>query len=229
MKYSIIVPVYNRPDEVDELLQSLCEQSLKDFEVIIVEDGSQKDCKEVVGRYTDRLDVKYFMKPNSGPGQSRNYGAERAKGDYLLVLDSDVVLPTGYLQAVDDELQRQPADAFGGPDAAHPSFTDVQKAISYSMTSFFTTGGIRGGKKKLDKFYPRSFNMGIRRDVYLQLGGFSKMRFGEDIDFSYRIVEAGSPVHGCGTSAAPTSASSSARYIIVVLRASTSRSGIPAR
>ena len=191
MKYSIIVPVYNRPDEVDELLQSLCEQSLKDFEVVIVEDGSQKDCKEVAGRYTDRLDVKYFMKPNSGPGQSRNYGAERAKGDYLLVLDSDVVLPTGYLQAVDDELRRQPADAFGGPDAAHPSFTDVQKAISYSMTSFFTTGGIRGGKKKLDKFYPRSFNMGIRRDVYLQLGGFSKMRFGEDIDFSYRIVEAG--------------------------------------
>ena len=191
MKYSIIVPVYNRPDEVDELLQSLCEQSLKDFEVVIVEDGSQKDCKEVVGRYTDKLDVKYFMKPNSGPGQSRNYGAERAQGDYLLVLDSDVVLPTGYLQAVDDELRRQPADAFGGPDAAHPSFTDVQKAISYSMTSFFTTGGIRGGKKKLDKFYPRSFNMGIRRDVYLQLGGFSKMRFGEDIDFSYRIVEAG--------------------------------------
>ena len=191
MKYSIIVPVYNRPDEVDELLQSLCEQSLKDFEVVIVEDGSQKDCKEAVGRYTDRLDVKYFMKPNSGPGQSRNYGAERAQGDYLLVLDSDVVLPTGYLQAVDDELRRQPADAFGGPDAAHPSFTDVQKAISYSMTSFFTTGGIRGGKKKLDKFYPRSFNMGIRRDVYLQLGGFSKMRFGEDIDFSYRIVEAG--------------------------------------
>ena len=145
----------------------------------------------MVERYTDRLDVKYFMKPNSGPGQSRNYGAERAKGDYLLVLDSDVVLPTGYLKAVDDELHRQPADAFGGPDAAHPSFTDVQKAISYSMTSFFTTGGIRGGKKKLDKFYPRSFNMGIRREVYLQLGGFSKMRFGEDIDFSYRIVEAG--------------------------------------
>ena len=191
MKYSIIVPVYNRPDEVDELLQSLCEQTLADFEVIIVEDGSQKDCKSVVERYTDRLDVKYFMKPNSGPGQSRNYGAERAKGDYLLVLDSDVVLPTGYLKAVDDELHRQPADAFGGPDAAHPSFTDVQKAISYSMTSFFTTGGIRGGKKKLDKFYPRSFNMGIRREVYLQLGGFSKMRFGEDIDFSYRIVEAG--------------------------------------
>ena len=125
------------------------------------------------------------------PGQSRNYGAERAQGEWLIVLDSDVVLPENYLQAVEDGLQEKPADAWGGPDASHPSFTPVQKAISYSMTSFFTTGGIRGGKAKLDKFYPRSFNMGILRDVYLKLGGFSKMRFGEDIDFSYRIVEAG--------------------------------------
>ena len=191
MKYSIIVPVFNRPDEVDELLQSLVGQTLKDFEVVIVEDGSQKPCKDVCDKYTDRLDVKYFMKNNSGPGQSRNYGAERAKGEYLIVLDSDVVLPEGYLKAVDDELRREPADAFGGPDCAHDSFTETQKAISYSMTSFFTTGGIRGGKKKLDKFYPRSFNMGIRRDVYMRLGGFSKMRFGEDIDFSIRIFKAG--------------------------------------
>ena len=191
MKYSIIVPVFNRPDEVDELLQSLVCQTLKDFEVVIVEDGSQKPCKDVCDKYTDRLDVKYFMKNNSGPGQSRNYGAERAKGEYLIVLDSDVVLPEGYLKAVDDELRREPADAFGGPDCAHDSFTETQKAISYSMTSFFTTGGIRGGKKKLDKFYPRSFNMGIRRDVYMRLGGFSKMRFGEDIDFSIRIFKAG--------------------------------------
>lgn len=191
MKYSIIVPVFNRPDEVDELLQSLVGQTLKDFEVVIVEDGSQKPCKDVCDKYSDRLDVKYFMKNNSGPGQSRNYGAERAKGEYLIVLDSDVVLPEGYLKAVDDELRREPADAFGGPDCAHDSFTETQKAISYSMTSFFTTGGIRGGKKKLDKFYPRSFNMGIRRDVYMRLGGFSKMRFGEDIDFSIRIFKAG--------------------------------------
>ena len=191
MKYSIIVPVFNRPDEVDELLQSLVCQTLKDFEVVIVEDGSQKPCKDVCDKYTDRLDVKYFMKNNSGPGQSRNYGAERAKGEYLIVLDSDVVLPEGYLKAVDDELRCEPADAFGGPDCAHDSFTETQKAISYSMTSFFTTGGIRGGKKKLDKFYPRSFNMGIRRDVYMRLGGFSKMRFGEDIDFSIRIFKAG--------------------------------------
>lgn len=176
---------------MDELLESLSNQTLKDFEVIIVEDGSTKTCKDVCDKYADILALHYYAKENSGPGQSRNYGAERASGDYLLILDSDVVLHEGYIQAVEDSLKETPTEAFGGPDAAHPSFTPVQKAISYSMTSFFTTGGIRGGKTKLDKFYPRSFNMGIRRDVYLQLRGFSKMRFGEDIDFSYRIVEAG--------------------------------------
>ena len=205
MKYSIIVPVYNRPDEVDELLESLSNQTQKDFEVIIVEDGSTKTCKDVCDKYADILVLHYYAKENSGPGQSRNYGAERANGEWLIILDSDVVLPTGYLEAIDHSLKHTGSGTlckgslhnvpdpvcFGGPDAAHPSFTPVQKAISYSMTSFFTTGGIRGGKAKLDKFYPRSFNMGIRRDVYLQLGGFSKMRFGEDIDFSYRIVEAG--------------------------------------
>lgn len=191
MKYSIIVPVFNRPDEVDELLESLTCQSVKDFEVVIVEDGSKIPCREVCDKYAGRLDLHYYYKENSGPGQSRNYGAERAQGDYLLILDSDVVLPGGYLRAVSDELEREPADAFGGPDSVHNSFTDTQKAISYSMTSFFTTGGIRGGKKKLDKFYPRSFNMGIRRDVYQELGGFSRMRFGEDIDFSIRIFKSG--------------------------------------
>ena len=194
MKYSIIVPVFNRPDEVDELLESLCSQTLKDFEVVIVEDGSQKPCKDVCDKYAGILDLHYYNKENSGPGQSRNYGVERAQGRYVIILDSDVVLPNGYLAAVNSQLSivnSQFSIAFGGPDASHPSFTPVQKAISYSMTSFFTTGGIRGGKAKLDKFYPRSFNMGIRRDVYQKLGGFSKMRFGEDIDFSYRIVEAG--------------------------------------
>ena len=191
MKYSFIVPVYNRPDEVDELLESLEGQTLKDFEVVVVEDGSDKLCKDICDRHADVLDIHYYIKPNSGPGQSRNYGAERAGGEYLIVLDSDVVLPEGYLAAVDKELQDAPADAFGGPDRAHPSFTDTQKAISYSMTSFYTTGGIRGGNKKLDKFYPRSFNMGIRRETYMSLGGFSRMRFGEDIDFSIRIFKAG--------------------------------------
>ena len=191
MKYSFIIPVYNRPDEVDELLRSLTTQKTGDFEVIVVEDGSSNPCKEVCDKYTDQLNLHYFSKKNSGPGQSRNYGAERAKGEYLIVLDSDVVLPEGYLTAVEAELRANPCDAFGGPDSTHPSFTPTQKAISYSMTSFFTTGGIRGGKKKLDKFYPRSYNMGIRRDVYLHLGGFSKMRFGEDIDFSIRIFKGG--------------------------------------
>ena len=181
---------------MDELLESLTLQTLKDFEVIIVEDGSIKTCKDVCDKYANILDLHYYAKENSGPGQSRNYGAERSNGEWLIILDSDVVLPESYLTAVDKAITNHPASetpitAWGGPDAAHPSFTPVQKAISYSMTSFFTTGGIRGGKAKLDKFYPRSFNMGIRRDVYLQLGGFSKMRFGEDIDFSYRIVEAG--------------------------------------
>lgn len=191
MRYSLIIPVYNRPDEVDELLQSLTQQSFRDFEVIVVEDGSPKPCKEVVQKYLSVLDVKYFSKPNSGPGQTRNYGAEKSTGEYLIVLDSDCILPPGYLQAVESELCQNPCDAFGGPDRAHSSFTPMQKAISYAMTSFFTTGGIRGGKKKMDKFYPRSFNMGIRREVYLRLGGFSKMRFGEDIDFSIRIFKAG--------------------------------------
>ena len=191
MKYSFIIPVFNRPDEVDELLESLTHQTLRDFEVVVVEDGSDVPCRDVVERYADRLQVHYYAKPNSGPGQTRNYGVERAEGDYVLILDSDVVLPEGYLQAVDHELAATPCDAFGGPDRAHASFSKMQKAINYAMTSFFTTGGIRGGKKKMDKFYPRSFNMGVRRAVYHELGGFSAMRFGEDIDFSTRLIRSG--------------------------------------
>lgn len=191
MKYSVIVPVYNRPDEVAELLLSLSKQTCRDFDVHIVEDGSEVTCREVCEHFANRLDIHYYAKENGGPGAARNYGAERATGDYFIVLDSDVVLPPGYLAAIDEELAEAPCDAFGGPDRAHPDFTPVQKAISYSMTSFFTTGGIRGGKQKLDKFYPRSFNMGVSRELWQQLGGFRAMRFGEDIDFSIRIFKAG--------------------------------------
>ena len=190
MKYSLIIPVYNRPDEVDELLQSLTEQRFKDFEVIVVEDGSAVPCKDVVEKYTACLDIHYYNKPNSGPGQTRNYGVERSQGTYVLILDSDCVLPPGYLEAIEAELGREPADAFGGPDRAHDSFTDVQKAINYSMTSFLTTGGIRGGGQKLDKFTPRSFNMGFSRQVYEKVGGYKNMT-GEDIDLSMRIRKAG--------------------------------------
>jgi len=191
MRYSIVIPVYNRPDEAEELLASLCRQTVSDFEVVVVEDGSTQPCSDVVAKFEQSLSVRYFLKENGGPGPARNYGVAHASGDYVIILDSDCVLPEGYLAAIDAELDCAPCDAFGGPDAAHDSFTPIQKAINYSMTSFFTTGGIRGGKKKMDKFYPRSFNMGIRRSVYDQLGGFSRMRFGEDIDFSYRIIEAG--------------------------------------
>jgi len=191
MRYSVIIPVYNRPEEVDELLGSLCSQTFRDFEVIVVEDGSTTPCQNIAEKYSGRLALRYFFKPNGGPGRARNYGAERALGEYLIILDSDCVLPDGFLQSVENELSEADSDAFGGPDAAHDDFTPMQKAINYSMTSFFTTGGIRGGKKKLDKFYPRSFNMGVKREVYAALGGFSSMRFGEDIDFSIRIFKNG--------------------------------------
>lgn len=191
--FSFIIPVFNRPNEVEELLQSLTQQTVDSsmFEVIVVEDGSQITCKEVCERFSEQLNLHYYYKENSGPGQSRNYGADKSCGEYYIVLDSDVVLPDTYMQHVLDEIKREPCDAFGGPDRAHHDFSPIQKAISYSMTSFFTTGGIRGGKKKLDKFYPRSYNMGIKSDVYKALNGFSKMRFGEDIDFSIRIFDNG--------------------------------------
>ena len=188
---SLIIPVYNRPNEVEELLDSLTRQSETNFEVVIVEDGSKETCQHVVEAFKDKLDVSYSYIPNGGPGNARNYGAKQSKGDYLIVLDSDCILPPDYIKSVNKELKETGADAFGGPDKASDSFTDVQKAINYSMTSFFTTGGIRGGKKKMDKFYPRSFNMGVRQEVYQALGGFSRMRFGEDIDFSIRIFKGG--------------------------------------
>ena len=191
MRFSVIVPVYNRPEEVDELLQSLTEQSSTDFETIIVEDGSTQPCREVVDKYRERLQIQYFFIENSGPAGARNYGIKQANGEYLIFFDSDCIIPSEYFQIVEKALEDTRADAFGGPDKAHDSFTDVQKAINYSMTSFFTTGGIRGGKQKMDKFYPRSFNMGILREVANHLEGFSKMRFGEDIDFSIRIVKGG--------------------------------------
>ena len=187
MRFSIIIPVYNRPQEVDELLESLCAQTLKDFEVVVVEDGSTEKCDLVCEKYKDRLNLNYYFKTNSGPGPSRNYGAERSHGDYLIILDSDVIVPENYLEIIKEELDREPCDAFGGPDSAHPSFTPIQKAINYAMTSFFTTGGIRGGKRKMDKFYPRSFNLGIKKSVYEALEGFAPMRYGEDIDLSTRI------------------------------------------
>ncbi len=190
-KYSIIIPVYNRPEEIKELLESLQSQSYTNFEVIIVEDGSSVTCEKVVEDFSSKLDISYYYKENSGQGFSRNYGYERAKGDYFVVFDSDCLIPADYLEIVEKHLDRQCLDAFGGPDSDHPDFTNIQKAISYSMTSLFTTGGIRGGKKRLGAFHPRSFNMGISRPVFEETKGYILPRMGEDIEFSIRIIEKG--------------------------------------
>ncbi len=191
ISFSIIIPVYNRPGEVAELLESLKNQTFNDFEVIVVEDGSSLLSEKVCRKYMGPLNLKYFYKENTGPGPSRNYGMQRATGNYFIILDSDVVLPEKYMQIVYDSLQKDYTDAYGGPDEAALDFTPVQKAINYAMTSWLTTGGIRGKGNKLEKFHPRSFNMGISKKVFEQTGGFSDMRYGEDIDLSIRIMKAG--------------------------------------
>lgn len=189
-KFSIIIPVYNRIEEVDDLLKSLAAQKCKDFEVVIVEDGSTDPCQAVVANYSDKIDIKYYFKKNEGRSIARNYGIERSTGDYLIFFDSDCVIPTDYFAVLAQYLEKSPVDCFGGPDAAHESFSNTQKAINYSMTSFLTTGGIRGGKVQLEKFTPRTFNMGFSRKVYDEVGGFREM-FSEDIDMSTRIRKAG--------------------------------------
>lgn len=189
-RFSVIVPVYNRVDEINDLLESLSAQTCRDFEVIIVEDGSTEPCGDLVRSFAGKVDVRYFYKPNEGRSIARNYGIDRSSGDYLVFFDSDCVIPRDYFAILSAELDRQPLDCFGGPDAAHESFTPVQKAISFAMTSFLTTGGIRGGKVQMEKFVPRSFNMGYSRKVYDTVGGFREM-FSEDIDMSTRIRQAG--------------------------------------
>ncbi|WP_298425628.1 glycosyltransferase [uncultured Kordia sp.] len=191
-KFSIIVPVYNRPDEVEELLESIAKQTFQEaFEVVIVEDGSTIPAKNIIEKYKNKLDISYFFKENSGPGDSRNYGMQRAKGNYFLIFDSDCILPPQYLREVYNALKENYYECFGGPDAAHSSFTSIQKAISYAMTAFLTTGGIRGGKKAVNKFQPRSFNMGISKEVFEKTHGFGQIHPGEDPDLTIRIWKAG--------------------------------------
>lgn len=192
MTYSLIVAVYNRPDELRELLDSLTQQTYTDFEVIIVEDGSSVPSQTVCNEFAQSLTIRYFTKDNSGPGPSRNFGCRRASGDWFLFLDSDCTAPPHWLNTVHTNIVECELDAFGGPDREHENFSAIQKAISYSMTSVFTTGGIRGGKVRVGgTFHPRSFNMGISREVFNRTDGFARMRFGEDVDFSIRIIEAG--------------------------------------
>ncbi|NAS30889.1 glycosyltransferase [Flavobacteriaceae bacterium R38] len=192
LQYSIIIPVYNRPEEIDELLESLTQQAYdKSYEIVIVEDGSNNTSESVIKKYELSLNISYFFKENSGPGDSRNYGMRHAKGNYFIILDSDCILPPEYLLEADTALRKNYVDCFGGPDAAHESFTSLQKAISYAMTSFLTTGGIRGHKNAVDKFQPRSFNMGISKAAFEKTNGFGKIHPGEDPDLTIRIWKAG--------------------------------------
>lgn len=191
MKFSFVIPLFNRPEEINELLQSLSKIKGSNFEVIVVEDGSEIDSKSIVEKYLQTLSIKYFFKENSGPGQSRNFGADKAIGNYLIFLDSDCIVPPHYLQTVELFLENNAVDLFGGPDKAHHSFSNLQKAINYSMTSLLTTGGIRGKSESVSSFHPRSFNMGVKKYVFSKIGGFGTMRFGEDLDLSLRILNAG--------------------------------------
>ncbi len=192
MFFSIIIPLYNRPQEIKELLQSLTKQTYTAFEVLVIEDGSQLDAKDIVQSFQNDLDLHYYFKENGGQGFARNFGFERAKGDYFVIFDSDCLIPSNYLETVRDYLYQNHLDAYGGPDDAHSSFTPIQKAISYAMTSVFTTGGIRGKKTNAGgQFHPRSFNMGVSRKVWEKVGGFIITRLGEDIEYSIRIHKAG--------------------------------------
>jgi glycosyltransferase involved in cell wall biosynthesis len=189
--FSVIIPLYNRPQEIKELLETLVAQTYKQFEVLVIEDGSTDDAEEIVMSFAGKLDIRYFVKPNSGQGFSRNFGFERAKGDYFVIFDSDILVPEDYFRIVNDSLNANWLDAYGGPDDSHPSFTPVQKAISYAMTSPFTTGGTRGSKKAIGKFHPRSFNMGLSRKAWQKAGGYVITRLGEDIEFAIRINSLG--------------------------------------
>ncbi|HZY78496.1 MAG TPA: glycosyltransferase [Cyclobacteriaceae bacterium] len=190
-KYSVIVPVYNRPGEVEELLASLCLQTYTNFEVVLVEDGSSVTSQSVYEKYSSKLSIQYFFKPNSGPGPSRNFGFSKAKGDYLVVFDSDCVIPPDYFMLVERHLAANPLDVWGGPDRGHGDFTVLQQAMAYSMSSVLTTGGIRGGKKSIGSFQPRSFNMGMSRNAYEKTGGFKFDRYAEDIELSIRASKMG--------------------------------------
>ena len=192
LSFSFVIPVYNRPQEIEELLQSMTLlEGDTPFEVVVVEDGSELDAQEVTERYARLLDISYFKKENTGPGDSRNFGMQHAKGNYFIILDSDCLLPPSYMNAVVEELQQAYVDCFGGPDAAHESFSDLQKAINFAMTSFMTTGGIRGGKRSVDRFQPRSFNMGISQRAFQKTGGFATIHPGEDPDLTIRIWNEG--------------------------------------
>ena len=192
LQFSFIIPVYNRPEEIKELLDSFIKlEGDNDFEIVIIEDGSFVSSNNIVEQYKSKLDISYYFKENSGPGDSRNYGMQRAKGNYFIILDSDCVLPNDYLHQVKNSLTTNYIECFGGPDAAHESFNSLQKAINFAMTSFISTGGIRGKKKSVSEFEPRSFNMGMSKAAFVASKGFGHIHPGEDPDLSIRLNKLG--------------------------------------
>ena len=187
---SFIIPVFNRPNEIDELLNSFClQKESKDFEIVIIEDGSSNKCDKIIKNYKN-LNISYYYKDNSGPGDSRNFGMNKAKGSYFIILDSDIILPENYCTILIDNLSKNFSECFGGVDDSHSSFNNFQKAVSFSMTSLITTGHVRGGSRSKN-FQPRSFNMGISKIAFLKSGGFDKIHPGEDPDLSIRLYKLG--------------------------------------
>ncbi|PKP24141.1 MAG: glycosyl transferase family 2 [Bacteroidetes bacterium HGW-Bacteroidetes-2] len=193
---SFIVPVYNRPEEIHELLESFVMQNEPSkYEIVIVEDGSNETSEKIVDSFKNKLQISYYFKPNTGPGDSRNFGMNKAKGNFFILLDSDCILPPNYVCALNEALSIKQIECFGGPDAAHNNFSDLQKAINYTMTSYLTTGGIRGKNNAVHKFEPRSFNMGLSKKAFEATGGFGKIHPGEDPDLSLRLRKAGFESH----------------------------------
>ncbi len=189
IKYSVIVAVYNRPKEIEDLLNSISNQKFKDFEVIIVDDGSEKSSREIFQDFRDKINLSYFFIQNQGPALARNFGVTKSSGDWIIFFDSDCTIPENYFFEVEKYISKNDIDFYGGPDMMDESFSYLQKSINYSMTSLITTGGIRGRKKSVDKFLPRSFNMGIKKKSFDAVGGFSDIRqYGEDLDLSYKLI-----------------------------------------
>lgn len=191
MLFSVIIPVYNRPEELAELLTSLVDQTVTNFEVVVIEDGSSNPSDTIIGSFQRDLDIRYIFQENTGQGFARNHGMKMAQGDFFVILDSDVILPSDYLEKLENAIQTRELDAFGGPDAAKEDFSSLQKAMDFAMTSFWTTGGIRGKMKDSSKYQARGFNMGVSRAVFEDLGGFVDPNRGEDIEWSLRIKNAG--------------------------------------
>lgn len=194
-KFALISPTFKRPDEVTEFLDSLRKLDYpKDKFEIILGDGTPGDeLRPLIYPYQKDLPLKIYYEEFLPVSNARNRAAELSTAQFFIFLDSDCIIPEGYLKAVEFFLDAHPQiNLFGGPDAASEDFTDLQKAISFSMTSFLTTGGIRGGSSSVTTYHPRGFNMGISAELFNKVGGYDEnFVCGEDVELSMRLIKAG--------------------------------------